>query len=89
MLFEALFLSRASVLSALYCPFSFLLQILSLPQSHQGTHGQFDSATGLGLNVIKMLSNFLLITFSNQCQLVFIRFSTYAALCQQNLHKGT
>lgn len=88
--FEALLVSRPPVLTALYCPGRFLPQVLSLTWSHWGTHDQFDSVAELGLNVVKMLSNFLVITFNNQCQLVFIKFfSTYTALCQQNLHKGT
>lgn len=71
---ETLLLSRRPVPTALYCPRRFLLQILSLSRTHQGTHGQFDSVAGLGLNVVKMLSDFLIITFNNQCQLVFRRF---------------
>lgn len=91
--FEALLLSRSSVLTALYCPGRFLLQILSPSQSHRCTHDQFDSVAGLGLNVVKMLSNFLVITFNNQCQLVFISFfylhcSVPAESTQRNLKLG-
>lgn len=57
-LFEALFLTRPPVPVALYCPGRSLLQII--PPS------QFDSVAGLVLNVAKMLSNFLIITFNSQ-----------------------
>lgn len=72
--FEALLLTRLPVPTALYCPERFLLQIMPPSQSHQGTHGQFDSVAGLVLNAVKMLSNFLIITFNSQCQLVFLSF---------------
>jgi len=87
--FEALLLFRPPVPTALYCPGRFLLQILSPSQSHHGTNDQFDSVAGLGLNVVKMLSNFLIITFNNQCQLVFISFFLLTLLCASRIYTKT
>lgn len=84
--FEAMLLSRPPVPTVLYCPGRFLLQILSPSWSHQGTHDQFDSLAGLGLNVLKMLSNFLVITFNNQHQLVFIKFFLLTVLYASRIY---